>query len=67
MSEAVIIALIVAVPSTLAAASIRNGRAVERVHVAINSRLTQLLESSSALAASNATAAERSRAKSEGQ
>jgi hypothetical protein len=67
VSEAVIIALIVAIPPTLLAlaamiASLRNGRAVEKVHIAINSRLTELLESSSALAASKATAAEKVRA-----
>jgi uncharacterized membrane protein len=48
MSDAVIIALIVAVPTTLTAlasliVSMRNGRKIEQVHIATNSKMDQLL------------------------
>jgi hypothetical protein len=48
MSDAVIIALIVAVPTTLTAlasliVSLRNGRKLEQVHVATNSKMDLLL------------------------
>jgi hypothetical protein len=48
MSDAVIIALIVAIPPTLTAlvsliVSLRNGRAIHQVHVATNSKMDQLL------------------------
>jgi hypothetical protein len=49
MSDAVIIALIVAIPTTVTAlaglvVSLRNGRKIEQVHVATNSKMDQLLE-----------------------
>jgi hypothetical protein len=49
MSDAVIIALIVAIPTTLTAlagliVSMRNGRKIEQVHVATNSKMDLLLE-----------------------
>jgi hypothetical protein len=48
MSEAVIIALIVAIPTTLTAlasliVSLRNGRKIEQVHLATNSKMDKLL------------------------
>ncbi len=48
MTEAVKVAIIVAIPPTLAApvgmfASLRNGKKVAELHVLVNSRLTQLL------------------------
>jgi hypothetical protein len=49
MSDAVIIALIVAIPTTVTAlasliVSLRNGRKIEQVHVATNSKMDKLLE-----------------------
>jgi hypothetical protein len=53
MSEAVTIALIVAMPPTLLGvasliASIKNGEKIEGVHVSINSRMDQLLRAANA-------------------
>lgn len=67
MSDAVIIALIVAIPAMLPGIAavilaLKNGRAVEKVHIAINSRMDELLSTTKRAAISEATAAEKERA-----